>query len=127
MFECELLPYLVGLSLLPQVFEGRDVLVFIDNEAARKTFVKAFTRSDEALSSWTVSFPWKRTWMFVHTFAESRRHPTQQMAPASFSARNSADRTRVAPRCPSVVSRSQALVNPTSRRRETSWRGGDPW
>ena len=46
-FEGELLPYLVGLSLLPQVFEGRDVLVFIDNEAARKTFVKAFTRSDE--------------------------------------------------------------------------------
>ena len=60
-FECELLPYLVGLSLLPQVFEGRDALVFIDNEAARKTFVKAFTRSDEGAQILDCVLPLERT------------------------------------------------------------------
>ena len=46
-FECEMLPYLAGLALAPGAFKHRDLLVFVDNEAARKTFVKAFTRSEE--------------------------------------------------------------------------------
>ena len=103
-FECELLPYLVGLSLLPEACEERDALVFIDNEAARKTFVKAFTRSDEGALFGQCPSPGRRpgrpgVLLQSPDVIQLSRWPQQ-----SFSAQPTADRARVVPRCPSVVS-----------------------
>ena len=43
-FECELLPYLLSLRLWHSYVKDCDLLVFIDNDAARSSLEKAFTR-----------------------------------------------------------------------------------
>ena len=45
--ECELLPYLLSLQLWAAVLPGSDLLVFIDNDGARKTLHRAFTKIAE--------------------------------------------------------------------------------
>ena len=46
-FECELLPYLLSLQLWSTLLRGTDLLVFIDNDAARASLAKSFTRKEE--------------------------------------------------------------------------------
>ena len=46
-FECELLPYLLSLQLWAAVLPHSDLLVFIDNDSARRTLRKAFTKEAE--------------------------------------------------------------------------------
>ena len=46
-FECELLPYLLSLQLWAAVLPHSDLLVFIDNDSARRTLHKAFTKKAE--------------------------------------------------------------------------------
>ena len=46
-FECELLPYLTSLQLWSTLLHGCDLLIFIDNDAARASLAKSFTRKEE--------------------------------------------------------------------------------
>ena len=46
-YECELLPYLISLQLWAPYVKGTDLLTFIDNDAARASLAKSFTRKEE--------------------------------------------------------------------------------
>ena len=47
MYECELLPYLISLQLWASYVKGTNLLTFIDNDAARASLAKSFTRKEE--------------------------------------------------------------------------------
>ena len=46
-FECELLPYLIFLQLWGALLKGCDLMIFIDNDAARASLAKSSTRKEE--------------------------------------------------------------------------------
>ena len=46
-FECELLPYLISLQLWGTLLKACDLMIFIDNDAARASLAKSFTRKEE--------------------------------------------------------------------------------
>ena len=46
-YECELLPYFISLQLWAPLLKGCEVLTFIDNDAARTSLAKSFTRKEE--------------------------------------------------------------------------------
>ena len=46
-FECELLPYFISLQLWGRFLRNSDLLVFIDNDAARASLARSFTRKEE--------------------------------------------------------------------------------
>ena len=46
-YECELLPYLISLQLWASYVKGTNLLTFIDNDAARASLAKSFTRKEE--------------------------------------------------------------------------------
>ena len=46
-FECELLPYLLSLQLWSALLRSKDMLVCIDNDAARASLAKSFKRKEE--------------------------------------------------------------------------------
>ena len=48
-YECELLPYALSLHLWYPILRGVDLFVFIDNDAARASLAKAFTRKSDGI------------------------------------------------------------------------------
>ena len=46
-YECELLPYLISLQLWAPYVKGTDLVTFIDNDTARASLAKSFTRKEE--------------------------------------------------------------------------------
>ena len=86
-YECELLPYLISLQLWAPDVKGTNLLTFIDNDAARASLAKSFTRKEEGARIVYDAVSIEESLdVHKHSFFSSAYLPTSatsQMVPAS--------------------------------------------